>query len=198
MSEFWNERYASGEYVYGEAPNVFFAEQLKLMPPGKLLLPCEGEGRNGVYAALQGWEVVAFDSSSMGREKAMELSKRNKVHLHYEVVDAMEVQFEENSLDAIAFIYAHFPSSLRPVLHRRAISWLKPGGRLIVEAFHPLQLSNASGGPKELSMLYTTEMMQDDFQSLETILNESVSIVLNEGKYHEGKADVVRYVGQKK
>jgi SAM-dependent methyltransferase len=198
MSNFWNERYAIGEYVYGEAPNDFFAEQLQLMSPGKLLLPCEGEGRNGVFAASLGWEVHAFDSSSVGKEKALALAKRKGVEFQYEVMDAMDAEFEENSLDAVAFVYAHFPLSIRPVLHRRAVSWLKPGGRLILEAFNPLQLGNNSGGPKELPMLYTTALIQDDFHELETLINESKSIYLSEGKYHEGKADVVRYVGQKK
>ena len=54
---FWNERYAVTDYIYGKAPNEFFVEQLSTLTPGRILLPAEGEGRNAVYAAKQGWDV---------------------------------------------------------------------------------------------------------------------------------------------
>lgn len=73
---FWNKRYAAAEYVYGIAPNDFFKEHLDQLKPGSILLPAEGEGRNAVYAALQGWKVTAFDISKNGGEKALQLSKR--------------------------------------------------------------------------------------------------------------------------
>lgn len=56
MQDFWNNRYSGVDFFYGEDPNEYFAQQLKYFNPGKILLPAEGEGRNGVYAALQGWE----------------------------------------------------------------------------------------------------------------------------------------------
>ena len=72
MKNFWNERYSEKEYVYGEKPNVFFAEQLRQIAPGTIVLPCEGEGRNAVYAAANGWEVQAFDTSIIGKSKAIQ------------------------------------------------------------------------------------------------------------------------------
>ena len=51
-SDFWNQRYASDEFVYGIHPNQFFKEFIDSQKPGKLLLPCEGEGRNAVYATI--------------------------------------------------------------------------------------------------------------------------------------------------
>jgi hypothetical protein len=75
--------------------------------------------------------------------------------------------------------------------------WLKPGGRIILEAFNPDQLQNTSGGPKELSMLYTADMLKADFEGLSTDILATLQIDLNEGKYHDGIADVIRYVGIK-
>lgn len=57
MSNTWNERYSEKEYVYGEDPNVFFAQKLGRLSPGIIILPYEGEGRNAVYAASQAWNV---------------------------------------------------------------------------------------------------------------------------------------------
>lgn len=197
MSNFWNERYSEEEYVYGEEPNVFFAEQLEKLPAGKIILPCEGEGRNAVYAASQGWEINAFDASEAGRVKALQLADKKSVIIDYAVEDALSVNYPENSADAVAFIYAHFPPSIRKQIHQKAITWLKPGGRIILEAFNPQQLNNHSGGPKELSMLYTEEIIKEDFEGLKIELIQTTQTTLNEGKYHEGNADIIRFVGVK-
>ena len=74
-ADFWNERYAQKEFVYGTQPNTFFKEQLDKLDTGNILLPAEGEGRNAVFAASQGWDVLAFDISESGKKKAIQLAK---------------------------------------------------------------------------------------------------------------------------
>ena len=198
MSNFWNERYSETAYIYGEAPNVFFAEQLSLLEPGTIILPCEGEGRNGVYAASLGWKVNAFDSSVAGKIKALQLADKKGVSIDYTVENAVAINYPPGGADVVAFIYAHFSPSIRKQIHQKAIGWLKPGGKIIIEAFNPDQLQNNSGGPKELSMLYTQEMIKDDFQGLNIELLQSFQTTLTEGKYHVGISDIVRFVGEKK
>lgn len=197
MKNIWNERYSENEYVYGEEPNLFFAEQLNKQKPGKIILPCEGEGRNAVHAASQGWTVNAFDSSEAGKIKALQLADKNGVHIIYDVDDAVTISYPENSVDAAAFIYAHFPPGIRKQIHQKAIKWLKPGGKIIIEAFNPDQLQNNSGGPKELPMLYTEGIIKGDFKGLKTELIQTLPVILKEGKYHKGKADIIRFVGIK-
>lgn len=197
MSEFWNDRYREKDYVYGEKPNVFFKDQIRLLNPGTLILPCEGEGRNAVYAASLGWKVFAFDSSEAGKTKAMQLAEKNGQSIDYLVVDALEVSFPDESADVVAFIFAHFPPELRRKIYHQSIRWLKPGGRIILEAFNPLQLNNATGGPKDISMLCTEEILKEDFEGLEILIMRSLKINLKEGKYHHGLADVVDFVGIK-
>jgi len=198
MSSFWNERYREDGFAYGEAPNVFFAQQLNKLKAAKIILPCEGEGRNAIYAASKGWEVSAFDTSVAGKSKALQLAFKQNVRLEYTIEEAAKVSFPVGCADVVAFIYAHLPTAIRKQTHQKAISWLKPGGRIILEAFNPLQLQNNSGGPNDVTMLYTEEMLLNDFEELTIELLEMVEIDLKEGKYHEGKADVIRYVGVKK
>lgn len=197
MKEFWNERYSEKEYVYGIEPNVFFAEQIKDIKQGKMILPCEGEGRNAVFAARHGWDVYAFDSSEVGQKKALQLAQVNEVSITYAVDDATQISYAENSVDIIAFVYAHFPTAIRKHIHKKTISWLKPGGKIILEAFNPNQLHNNSGGPKELSMLYTEEMLKDDFADLKIEFIKNITTELNEGAFHKGKADIIQFVGIK-
>ena len=198
MSSYWNERYSQKEYVYGEEPNVFFAEQIDRLKAGTIVLPCDGEGRNGVYASRRGWVVYAFDMSIEGRNKALQLAEKQNVQLSYTIEDAIKATFPLESVDVVAFIYAHFPMTVRKQVHKKAISWLKPGGRIVLEAFNPLQLQNNSGGPKDVTMLYTEEILLEDFDELETELLMKIKTDLKEGKYHQGKADIIRFVGIKK
>jgi hypothetical protein len=197
MNNIWNERYSQEEYVYGEEPNVFIAEQLNKLQNGIIILPCEGEGRNAVHAASQGWIVNSFDSSEAGKTKAIQLADKMGVSIEYEIADAVSADYRESSADAVAFIYAHFPPAIRKQIHQKAISWLKPGGKIIIEAFNPAQLQNSSGGPKDISMLYTEEIIREDFQELNIELIETLQTTLQEGKYHQGKADIIRFVGSK-
>ncbi|HSN61588.1 MAG TPA: class I SAM-dependent methyltransferase, partial [Ferruginibacter sp.] len=131
MSEFWNARYSQAEYVYGETPNVFFAAQLYKLTAGTIILPCEGEGRNAVYAASQGWDVKAFDTSEEGEKKALLLAGKKNVLFEYTVEDALAISYPAYSADSVAFIFAHFPPDMRTLIHQKAIDWLKPGGTLI-------------------------------------------------------------------
>lgn len=58
--DFWNQRYDATEYIYGTMPNHFFKAQIDRLKPGNILLPAEGEGRNALYVAEQGFDVAAF------------------------------------------------------------------------------------------------------------------------------------------
>ncbi|PRX50699.1 class I SAM-dependent methyltransferase [Salegentibacter salegens] len=116
MKDFWNERYADKDYVYGQAPNEYFKEKIDEMRPGKILLPAEGEGRNAVYAALQQWEVSAFDISEKGKEKALNLANNQSVEIDYKVGDLPELDYKDEQFDVIALIFAHFSEEEKTIL----------------------------------------------------------------------------------
>ncbi|ULQ52080.1 class I SAM-dependent methyltransferase [Flavihumibacter fluvii] len=117
MKDFWNERYSGKDYIYGEEPNQFFADQINPLKAATIILPCEGEGRNAVYAATRGWTVHAFDASTAGQAKALQLAGKRGVSIHYTVEDAGKITYPENSADVVAFIFAHFPESNRKQIH---------------------------------------------------------------------------------
>ena len=53
----WNERYSAKEYAYGTEPNTFLAANFAHLPKGRVLSLAEGEGRNAVFLAQQGYAV---------------------------------------------------------------------------------------------------------------------------------------------
>lgn len=196
-SEFWNERFAQAQYAYGKEPNTFIAEELAdLTRRGKILFPAEGEGRNAVYAATQGWDVYAFDTSTEGKKKALELAAEFGVELSYELKSYAD--FDQTEMyDVIVAVFNHMPAEIRPIVHRNYLRALKPGGVLILEGFNKRQLGKLTGGPKSLEMLYDIDTLMEDFGSLKIEKLKETTRVLAEGPYHSGQAELIQFVGTK-
>ncbi len=199
----WNERYQEPGFAYGKTPNLFFKTWLTTQEPGRILMPADGEGRNGVFAAQQGWQVTATDLSTTGRTKALQLASEQGVTLDYLVGDLEQMHFGPASFDAIALIYAHFTAAKKSLLHHRLNQYLRPGGMLIFEAFSkahlPLRQRNpAVGGPQDIDMLFSEAELAADFSDYDVLLLQEEKIDLNEGKYHIGEASVIRFAGRKR
>jgi SAM-dependent methyltransferase len=196
--EFWNERYAEHENVYGTTPNEFFKEQLRNIRPGKILLPAEGEGRNAIYAASLGWQVTAFDFSEVAKTKTLNWAADLGItSIDYKVQDLSTLILPENEFDAIALIYVHLTEKVRNHLIQQCIKSLMLGGRLFMEGFSKGQLQYTSGGPKDESMLYSREMITELFKELTILRNEEVVENLSEGSFHSGLASIIRLVAIK-
>lgn len=193
----WDSRFSTDHFFYGTEPNIFFAEFIKTCKtPGKLLLPGEGEGRNAVFAAKSGWEVDAFDSSSVARKKALDFASREKVSINYCLMDISGFVPEPEKYDLIALVFVHLPEDVRIPFHQKLVTSLKTGGTLLIEAFAKEQINYRSGGPPDVEMLYSTEVLRKDFAALTIQKLSHEKIFLNEG-HHHGMAEVVRLIAVK-
>ncbi len=195
----WDQNFAGPEFRYGIEPNAFLSEQAwRLSAPSRVLVPGDGEGRNGVWLARQGHQVLSVDMSSVGLNKAQRLAQSHGVSLQTQVADLADWQPEPRAFDALVLTYVHLPAGIRQSVHRRLMQGLRPGGWLIVEGFHTAQLQFESGGPKDVSMLFTLDMLKEDFQGMtvEALAWDGV-VTLNEGPGHQGPGHVVRYVAQR-
>jgi len=196
VSTFWDNRYSENETVYGNEPNVFFREYIDKAIPGSLLLPCEGEGRNAIYAAGKGWLVDAFDFSQIAVQKALKRAESEKAFFHYEQKYLEDFE-PEKKYKLIASIYVHMEPSVRRIFHRKLIESLEDGGTIILEAFSKKQIRFQSGGPKDLMMLYSMEEPIEDFARMKMEVLEEILIDLEEGGFHKGKASVIRMIATK-
>ena len=201
--KFWNSRYQNSDFAYGKNPNSFFKQCIGNVEPKSILMPADGEGRNGVFAAKLGWKVTATDLSIKGKIKALQLAKENKVTIDYLIGDMQDLDFPKESFDAIALIYAHFSASKTSILHKKLIKFLKPKGTIIFEAYsknhieYKRQNPQVIGGPKDIDMLFSVEDIQNDFPNFNLQILEEKEIELNEGEFHKGKAKVIRFFGTK-
>ena len=199
----WDDRYKDPVFAYGKEPNLFFKAWLPQFEPGSILMPADGEGRNGVFAARLGWQVTSFDLSAEGQTKALQLAREHGVALEYVVGDFEQLSFDGEMFDAIGLVYAHFPADKKAAFHKKLHDYLRPGGIVIFEAFSKkhldfIALNPAVGGPKDINMLYSTAEIMADFAEYEVLLLAEEEVALQEGKYHVGKGSVIRFVGRKR
>lgn len=195
-NEFWNTHYSANEYAYGTEPNDFLKEQT-FPSNGKILCLAEGEGRNSVYLAKQGYDVTGVDFSVAGIEKINRLAEENGVEVTTICADLAEFDCGENNWDGIVLIFAHLPVAVREKVHHQLYNALKPGGKLVLEAYRQEQLEYQTGGPKSLDLLYSKELLATDFNLFRKLSIEEKTRDVHEGKYHFGTAAVVQVVGVK-
>lgn len=196
MKDVWNSRYSEPKFIYGTEPNNYLKDFIEHSVKGNILLPADGEGRNSVFAAKKGWQVDAFDYSVSAQIKAYQLAQINNVLINYTVSDILE--FTPNkSYDLIALIYLHLIPEVRSPFFIKLSQLLNPGGHILLEAFSKNQLKNSSGGPKDINLLYDLAEINNDFHDLKIKEICETKIMLDEGKLHHGKANVIRVIAQK-
>ncbi|WP_298218058.1 class I SAM-dependent methyltransferase [Halothiobacillus sp.] len=199
MSEFWNQKYARDDYFYGEQPNDFLRSQVfRLSPGARVLVVGDGEGRNGVWLAEQGFTVTTVDASRVGCEKSAALASDRGVSLTTLCADLLTWDWPVATFDAVVSVFLHFSPDERKVAHERMQAALVPGGWLIIEQFHPNQLNGyTSGGPKAVEMLTTMSDLADDFSAIEWWLLAEGTTRLEEGSGHSGLGYVSHGVGRR-
>jgi SAM-dependent methyltransferase len=200
--EFWEARYREAGFAYGTEPNDFLKDTIpKLeMPSGSTcLLLADGEGRNGVYMATQGFQATAVDYSEEGIKKAKQLAKQKSVALEAIVADLADYDLGTSKWDCIVGIYSHLPPPLRTRVLQGIPTALKPGGYFVLECYTPKQIEYKTGGPPVPELMYSKEILSDAFEGkLEIQRNEELVRDVVEGKYHTGKGAVVQFIGRKK
>jgi SAM-dependent methyltransferase len=194
----WDQRYSTGEYVYGTHPNEFLADAVgALEPPGRVLCLAEGEGRNAVFLAELGFEVHAVDASRVGLAKAEALAQKRGVAIQTEVADLHGYAIAPASWDLIVSIFCHLPAPARQALHRQVAQGLRPGGRFILEAYTPAQVALGTGGPPTVALMMTLEALQAELKGLHFELGRECEREVHEGRLHSGLGAVVQVIAVK-
>ncbi|SPL71975.1 SAM-dependent methyltransferase [Acinetobacter stercoris] len=193
----WDERYNEDEYVYGKLPNDFLAENYEVIPKGKVLSLAEGEGRNAVFLALQGYDVTAVDASKIGLEKAQKLAEEKGVKITTILANLEDFEIQPESWDGIVSIFCPLTEQARQTLHQKVIQGLKENGIFLLEAYTPEQIEFGTGGGKSADYMTSKESLEKDIQALKILKLHKIVRRVVEGKYHTGMASVVQLIAVK-
>jgi 2-polyprenyl-3-methyl-5-hydroxy-6-metoxy-1,4-benzoquinol methylase len=196
---FWDERFEGADYRYGTQPNPFLAAQAGyLRTGGRVLSVGDGEGRNGVWLAEQGFAATSQDGSKVAQEKARRMAHERGVPLDTVFSDLTKWQWPRDIFDGVVCVFVHFRPEMRRTMHRNMLAALKPGGVLIMEVFHTDQLALKTGGPPILEMLYDAAMLRDDFSEAEIVVLEETRSFIPQDTFQKGEAALVRLVARRR
>ncbi len=193
----WDKRYSEPGYAYGTEPNDFLKEQIAELPRGAALCLAEGQGRNAVYLAAQGFEVTAVDQSAVGLRVAESLAQERGVSIRTIAADLNDFDLGQSAWSAIVSISAHVPPDLRRKVHAGCVRGLAPGGVMLLEAYTPAQVGRGTGGPPVAELCMNLEALREELRGLEVVIGREVEREMREGKYHQGKSAVVQFLGRK-
>lgn len=163
----WDERYAASDLVWSSTPNQWVAEVCAPLTPGRALDIAAGEGRNAIWLAERGWQVVATDFSPVAVARVTELAQTrlgvDAARLEAVVADATAPQpGGPAAYDLVVLCYVQLPAPQWQTALARAVEATAPGGLVVVVLHSTSNLDGGFGGPKDPAVLYDPEAVVAD------------------------------------
>jgi len=200
MSELerWETRFRAPGYMFGKEPNAFLKGQAHRLHIGQTALTvADGEGRNGVWLAEQGLDVLAIDFSPTALAKARALAQERGVRLRTEIADVTSWRWPQAAFDVIVAIFIAVDVADRAAFFANLKGALKPGGLLLMQSYRPEQLNYRTGGPPDAERMCTRALLEAAFGDLSELDIREHDSALNEGTAHVGLSALIDLVGKK-
>jgi cyclopropane fatty-acyl-phospholipid synthase-like methyltransferase len=196
--ERWETRFRAPGYAFGKEPNAFLKAQAALLRGRKTALSvADGEGRNGVWLAEQGLDVLTIDFSPAALAKARALAEERGVRLRTEVADVTAWHWPKDAFDAIVAIFIFVDSDQRAAFFGNLKAALKPDGLLLIQGYRPEQINYRTGGPPDAARLYTRQILQAGFGDMAHLDIHEHDGVISEGNAHVGMSALIDLVARK-
>lgn len=181
----WDRRYSQAELVWSADPNIWVREFVRDLVPGRALDVAAGEGRNAIWLAGKGWEVIATDFSAVAIERAQALADDGlqpdaRERLVFAIADAMQVPpGVDGDRDLTVLSYLHLPDDQWQRAIQAAVETLAPGGALLVIGHARVNLTDGVGGPQDPGVLRDPDAIESSLNGL------PVSVELSEIRRRE-------------
>jgi SAM-dependent methyltransferase len=198
--ETWNGRFATGDYLFGRAPNAFLVSQAHRLAPGqRALCVADGEGRNSVWLAQQGLDVAAFDFAPNAVGKARALAAERGVSVRFEEADILDYRWRKAAYDVVVAVFIQFLSpDERPRVFAAMRDAVRPGGLFLLQGYRPEQVALGTGGPGKVEHMYTREWLEAEFAGWEILHLAAYDAELAEGGAHRGPSAVIDLVARRR
>jgi cyclopropane fatty-acyl-phospholipid synthase-like methyltransferase len=197
--ETWNARFAREDFLFGEEPNAFLRTQAHWLQAGdSVLCVADGEGRNSVWLAEQGFQVTAFDFAPNAVAKAKRLAERRNVSVSHELRDAYAWPWTVKRYNALVAVFIQFlPPDSRDSVFAGMKSAVEPGGLFFLEGYRPEQVDYGTGGPPRREHMYTREWLEHTFSDWKILVLNDYDAVIQEGHAHSGMSALIDLVARK-
>ena len=187
----WDERFSREMYLYGKEPVEFLEKHVDGFRTGAALCLAAGEGRNAVFLAAKGFDVLAVDASAKGLDKARSLAEERGVEIRTQVADLRKYDLGSEQYDLITDFYYH-----QPDLFSKIMKALKPGGIFILQGFSIDQPETNRFGPRQPDFLVKPNELLQHFEGFRIRHYADTIVELDEGM-HQGPGAVVQLIVEK-
>jgi SAM-dependent methyltransferase len=197
----WDQRFAKAEgYLFGSEPNRFLATEAHRFKPGqRVLCLADGEGRNGIFLAGRGQDVLSVDISPVALAKARTLAVERGVALKFEEANLATWDWPVDAFDGVVAIFIQFAGPrLRGLIFRNIEACLKPGGLLLIEGYRPEHLAYGAGGPPDAENMYTEALLREAFAGMEILSLRAYDAAIEEGTAHKGMSALIDMVARER
>ncbi len=135
----YDQKYDQASFYWGKKPSSICLKVLELLPVDPRISVLDvgcGEGRNAVFLARNGFNVTAFDISSAGIAKTLQLAQEANVQLRAFEADMLKYCLTE----PVDVIFCHgclgyIPPEMRQELLAHYKEFTRPGGLNVFSAF---------------------------------------------------------------
>lgn len=195
----WRYRDAGDDYLFGTEPNRYLARHVGVLAGCReVLCVADGEGRNSVWLAEQGFEVTATEISAVAIEKARKLAAGRGALARFVQTDILCADWPASTCDAVVAIFIQFAGPVeREVLFEGMKRAVRPGGVMLVQGYTPKQLEYRTGGPSAVENLYTEALLRRYFSDWELLRVDEYEDDLAEGSGHRGRSALIGAVARR-
>jgi tellurite methyltransferase len=128
----WDEKHAAEQTT--QKPSSFLKDIFEgdswPLPKGRALDIATGKGRNAIFLAERGFQVVGIDISAVGLDIARRAAQEKSLTIDWEETDLERIEFPKGYYDLVVNIN-YLQRSLVPQIK----TTLKPGGWVIFETY---------------------------------------------------------------
>ncbi|MEX0863379.1 MAG: methyltransferase domain-containing protein [Acidimicrobiia bacterium] len=173
----WDQRYLAADHLWSHGPNLFVADRLAHLGPGRGLDIGCGEGRNSVWLAERGWVMTAVDFSPVAIERGIGRGPS----VEFVMADVRSWEPDNVVFDLILIAYIHLVEAELADLVRRSRGWLGPGGELFMIGHDSTNVEHGHGGPQDPDILWDVPLVRGWLDGLEIIEAQVVRRPTDEG-----------------
>lgn len=181
-SKWWNERFKVRELNIMPYEKCLEDDIEFFHRNGKILDIACGDGRNAIYLARLGYQVIAIDFSEEALSRLNYFIKKENIEIKTKLVDLSSNDVLVNLDEFDGVIINHY--RLKPQLYSVLMKHIKAGGVLWINGFRDIPINNPN-------ITATDILMDRDFSSIENYKLE------NKKLYELGQKNFVRYIWRK-
>lgn len=215
MLSHWDAAYRKTECLWGERPDWILEAYISLLPKGEVLDIGIGEGRNALFLASKGFNIVGYDISETAVNRCLQKAKKLGLNVKAFAQDIRKIEIPRNryALIVCAWTLNFFKKNesekilagIRDGVKKDGLAYISvfstedPGYKRLKSLTSPIEENTFFSSRLGTYIHYFTENeLLNHFQVFQTIVCIKGTMLDTEHQTRPHYHGVIYYLGQKK